>query len=494
MKSVNYRDFGAAGDGIQDDFAAIAAAHAYANEHGLPVEVHEGTYYINEVPEIAVIRTPVDWTGATIIIDDTHLADGHRKTGVFRVAPDKPKYTLPPMQSVARFQKKLDLTLPEPSVVRITDETTHRYLRGGSLANSGSPQTDILIVDTDGSIDPASPVMWEYKQVTSVEVFPMDAPMTIRGGHIITRTLPDIPLYEYYVRNLRVQRSNVTLEGILHTVEGEGENGAPYDAMISVSLCANVTLKDCVFTPHRIFRYRGKDEQMHTAGTYDLGAAWAVNLTIDGCSQTVDIKDGAYWGVMCSNYCKNTLVKNSSLSRFDAHEGVANVTIRDSELGISCVETIGIGTFLMENTTLYGYSCVALRPDYGSHWEGDMILRGCKWIPRGGRPLTTVLPVISGRNTENHDFGYPCTMPHTILLEDLFIDDSNAAEGGGICLFEDINPFRVSEEYEKKTAGTPAEYRTTDTLILRNVRTASGRECALSTNPFMFRSVRIVKE
>ena len=36
--AVFYKDFGAVGDGVTDDFHAIKAAHDYANEHKLPVK------------------------------------------------------------------------------------------------------------------------------------------------------------------------------------------------------------------------------------------------------------------------------------------------------------------------------------------------------------------------------------------------------------------------------------------------------------------------
>ena len=32
---VSYKEFGAVGDGVTNDFAAIRAAHAYANENGI---------------------------------------------------------------------------------------------------------------------------------------------------------------------------------------------------------------------------------------------------------------------------------------------------------------------------------------------------------------------------------------------------------------------------------------------------------------------------
>ena len=42
---VKYSDFGAIGDGVANDFAAIKAAHNYANERRLPVEGQPGRTY-----------------------------------------------------------------------------------------------------------------------------------------------------------------------------------------------------------------------------------------------------------------------------------------------------------------------------------------------------------------------------------------------------------------------------------------------------------------
>ena len=39
---VRYSDFGAKGDGKTDDIDAIAATHAFANEHGLTVKADDG--------------------------------------------------------------------------------------------------------------------------------------------------------------------------------------------------------------------------------------------------------------------------------------------------------------------------------------------------------------------------------------------------------------------------------------------------------------------
>ena len=74
MGLVRYSDFGAKGDGKTDDIDAIAATHAFANQHGLLVKADEGaTYYIGGKERTAVIRTDTDFGTAAFIIDDTEV-------------------------------------------------------------------------------------------------------------------------------------------------------------------------------------------------------------------------------------------------------------------------------------------------------------------------------------------------------------------------------------------------------------------------------------
>jgi hypothetical protein len=58
VRPVRYADFGAKGDGQADDIEAIAAAHAYANQHGLPVRADDNaTYYIGGRKRTVIIQT-----------------------------------------------------------------------------------------------------------------------------------------------------------------------------------------------------------------------------------------------------------------------------------------------------------------------------------------------------------------------------------------------------------------------------------------------------
>ena len=77
---VTYEEFGAVGDGVTDDFAAIYKAHEYAIRNGLPVVACDtATYYIHS-PVIdgeaceCKIRTDVNWGNASFVIDDRDIS------------------------------------------------------------------------------------------------------------------------------------------------------------------------------------------------------------------------------------------------------------------------------------------------------------------------------------------------------------------------------------------------------------------------------------
>ena len=60
-KYVTYEEFGAKGDGVTDDFAALFAAHKYANENGLDVRANDDAHYYIHSPlvdgEVEIIKS-----------------------------------------------------------------------------------------------------------------------------------------------------------------------------------------------------------------------------------------------------------------------------------------------------------------------------------------------------------------------------------------------------------------------------------------------------
>jgi hypothetical protein len=483
--SVRYREFGARGDGRTDDIDAIAAAHAFANQYGLAVRADEGaTYYIGGKERTAVIQTDTDFGTAAFLIDDREVRN--RGASVFTVASSLRPLKLTGISSLRRNQARIDVALPGPSLITATDSHVRRYIRFGPNQNDGSPQTDIFVVDGAGKVDENTPIIWDFDRITEITALPMDErTLHIKGGRFTTIANQAESRYTYYSRNIAIRRSNVVVDGLEHRVIGEGDHGAPYSGFINIHDCANVTVRNTVLTGRKTYGTIGSAGEPVSMGSYDVLVTRALNVSFVNCSQTNDINDRTYWGIMASNYSKNILYDSCKWSRFDAHMGVANATIRNSTLGHMGINAIGTGVLTVENSTIYGTNLINLRSDYGSTWQGEVVIRNSVFVPAGGRPVSASL--IGGRNTGSHDFGYTAYMPERITIESLYIDDSNHPDDyRGPAIFANFNPEMTDESYREAFP-----YVRTRKVILRNVTTASGKALRVSDNPFMFREVEI---
>jgi hypothetical protein len=219
-------------------------------------------------------------------------------------------------------------------------------------------------------------------------------------------------------------------------------------------------------------------------GSYDINVGRSTNVTFRNCTQFNDIHDTSLWGILGSNFSKNLTYDGVVFSRFDAHQGVANATIKNSVLGHQGVNIIGTGTFLIENTKVCGWSFINLREDYGSTWEGDIIIRNCEYFPRNGKKWSDAI-LIAGSNSGQHDFGYTCFMPKKITIDGLVIDDSNYQENyQGPKIFAPFNPAFTSGDYVEKYP-----YVITQEVIIENLTIKSGKPYLISNNPFLFRNV-----
>ena len=485
---VQYSDFGAKGDGKTDDIESIAAAHAFANAHGLPVKADAGaTYYIGGKARTAVIRTPTDFGKAAFIIDDTNVEN--REAPVFMVSSDKRPFHPEGLISLRKNQEKVNLTLPGPCLITVVNTHVKHYIRYGLNQNAGSPQTDIFIADKDGQVDRNAPIIWDFDQITGITALPIDQTLLhITGGRFTTIANRAESKYNYYSRNIAIRRSNVTVDGLEHHVTGEGDHGAPYGGFLHIGDCAYVTVKNSILTGRKTYNTIGSAGKPVSMGTYDLLVNRALNISFINCTQTNDINDTKYWGIMGSNFSKNLLFDGCVFSRFDAHQGVANATIRNSVLGHMGINAIGSGTFLVENSILLARNFINLRSDYGSTWQGELIIRNCVFKPFNGRPMSASL--VSGHYSGLHDFGYTCYMPERVIIENLKIDDASHPENyQGPALFADFNPDMKDETYREEFP-----YVKTKEVILKNVTTVSGKPLQVSNNAFMFRDVKVRKE
>ncbi len=436
---VTYEQFGAAGDGKTDDMEAIVRTHEYANANGLSVFAKEdATYYIGGKNKTAVIKTDTSWSTASFIIDDTELES--IGAWVFNVAPcESAKSVTGKISALSMDADNIGISLDSKSLVVLTDSNVKRYIRKGANQNSGSSQTDVIIVDENGNISPDTPLIWDFNAVTSATVYPIDEKtLTIKGGRFTTIANNAPSEYNYHARGIVIKRSNTVIDGLYHVVVNEGETGAPYSAFCSISYCADVTVRNSTFTGHKKYNTIGSAGTGVSMGTYDIGGTMAVNASFINCNQTNDITDGDYWGIAGTNYCKNLVFDGCVFSRFDAHQGVLNATVKNSVLGHHGIKLIGMGTALIENTTVLSDSFVDLRADYGSTWNGDLIIRNCKFYPTG---ITS--NIINAENTEDHDFGYTCYMPQRIEIDGLYVH-----RFGVSYLFSMVNSKHLTNDYD----------------------------------------------
>ena len=482
---VYYSDLGAAGDGISDDMIFIRATHAIANRFGLNVKADNDVLYnISGNKGSAIITTNTDFGNATFIVDDTDVED--HTSSIFEVKSKIAPFKIDKIKSLKKGQKKINIKIDQAGLVTVNDTNTRRFIRYGLNQNNGKGQTDIFIVDKKGIIDNSTPIIWDFNNISEMSCLLIDKEnLLIKGGKFITiANQVEEENHPYYSRNILINRSNVEINNLKHFIRGEGKHGAPYQGFISIKDASNVQVKNCLLTGHKTYQKIGNAGKIVSRGSYDLSVYRSVGVSFKNCRQTNDINDETFWGIFGSNYSKNLVFDKCNLSRFDAHMGVYNATIRNSTLGYMGIKLIGFGQFLIENSTIGGENLVTLRQDYGSTWKGNFKIKNCVFIP--SKTKSSTLSLFSGNNSGQHDFGYKCYMPNKIDINQLTIKDSHLEDYESLFVFSDFNTKMKNDNYKEAFP-----YMRTDTLKINGVKIVSKKQLELSKNPLMFKNLKI---
>ena len=452
IRNIYYKDYGAVGDGITDDFFALKACHDYANQWGHTVNADpKATYYIGKAngTQSITVQTDTYWNGCTFIWDDSDIDKPSESKAyqapIFKVTADASGYTLSgtklPVTSIASGSTTIGNWKPSGKVmVTLTDSTKRHYIRYGANQNNGSAQVEIVIVNSDGTIDPDTPIQWDYTTLSKMEVQPIDdTPIIISGGtkgqvdnygamgtfdnyHNINRTVIHTYFntapseYNYHARNIQITRSNVTIKNLEHILHDDVETAAPYSGWIAVNGCSDVVVEGMIVQMQKSFSTTGAEGTSVGMGSYEFAAGYANRLTWRHCRiSNFFEEDGrvTYDGNMGTNYCKNLMFDDVVNHSFDAHCGLYNGTIKDST--IEHLNFIGGGTIKYENVTVYTDGCssaILFRADYGSIWNGDIIIDGLTLKTSKASPTLSVV----GATYTNHYFGYTCYLPKTVSI------------------------------------------------------------------------------
>lgn len=461
---VTYEEFGAKCDGVYDDGIAIKLAHEYANQNNLDIKPdNTKTYYIKQTHSIPIFKN-TDFNNATFIIDDTVEVD--RKQHVFRVKSKKEKIQINSLNfTVNRSTIKLDnLKGHGMCLVQVVNSNKKQFIREGASANEGTDQQDYFIIDNEGAV--LTDIIWDFEQITSCTLYPMDDTyLTIKNANFITKSNGKELQSNYFDRGFAINRSNVILNNINHRVRDE-KPGSPYHGFICGQYCANILLKDCSVQSRMAYKVSGTSTWM---GTYDIEMFCVVNVKLDNVVD-VAFDNKQRWGVFASNFCKNIIIENSTLSRVDAHQGARNIAIRKSVIGNQGIRVIGSGLCLIEDSKiLNSTSLITLRSDYGSSWEGTLIVRRTYWQPDS----TYAYPrIINFSNSSNHDFGYTCYFPR-LIIDDLEVDDTKLLSNGSYSNIPIIN--NNTSMFGTDITGFRYPYHFTDSIECKNMRTKSDK-------------------
>jgi len=460
VEYVYYSDFGAAGDGVTDDFEAIVAAHDYANEHNLPVAADEGaTYYIGEASGTAIIRTNTTWTGATFIVDDTSLIPWQSSINTLFLVDGDEYVSGFDIDSLEKGQKHLGFAPGEDLLVTVENDNVMMYKRKFQHANDGIPMSDTFIVDAEGNI--LSDIVWDFDTITSCKAKRIGDPLVIDGGTFLFKVNRH-DSESYFARNIKIIRSNTTVQNLTMKIIDEVDASSPYSGFITIIETAHITLKNVTLDAYKTTKTQ--------IGTYALQINYSADVTLDNVVQGNDILDQGRWGIMNTNFCKDFVVKNSRLNRYDSHMGVTNCTIENSTIGANGVNLVGHGTFILKDSTVYNDCLIILRADYGATWDGDIYIENVDWYHSSSCPS-----VLYARNNSDHDFGYTCYQPHNIYIDGLDIYEYNAPAGEN---YPRILCYYVRDE----EIGTLSPYVLTERVVVNNLNTANGLPTYISFN------------
>ena len=133
---------------------------------------------------------------------------------------------------------------------------------------------------------------------------------------------------------------------------------------------------------------------------------------------------------MCA---RETRDKAGCLSRFDAHAGVYNATIIDSEL--DAIRLTGGGKFTLKNVKMHSDLLISLREDFGCTWRGDVEIENVRFFNK--REKTFLFGALF---YPHHNFGYQAYYPENIRIKNVSL--RYPAE---LHLFNDVTP---GEEYD----------------------------------------------
>ncbi|MDF2715696.1 MAG: hypothetical protein K0R28_2621 [Paenibacillus sp.] len=448
VAGVNYKMFGAKGDGKQDDGVQIKQAHAYANRSGVPVVNLSGEYWIKETNLISIL-TNVQWGHTKFHIDESFNSKSNPR---FQVSSRKSSGpialdTATKASLVAKLKPGTAI-IPELAnykncLVVVADSNDKIGFRYGEKYDGQSwAREELFYVEEHGRI--IGDLAWKFKDYTSLTAYPCDDNyLVIDGGTFYMSGDSPGKNYEGYKHNgFVVKRSRTIIRNQWVGLEPGKADVAldPRQGFYTFTYVYDVLLENVRLIPWE--QNRGGQGKDVPAGTYGIGGnrilcATFRNVTAEGSQ--------VHWGVFGTNLNKNFRVESCRLNRIDVHFHCWNLYVRDSEIGRFGLTVTGGGNLFIDNTTVMGNNFINFRNDFGSKWDGHIRLRNCRLV------VTNVNSDATGLlfNPGDFDYKYPIGYGRTIKVEDFIFDFTGSPEAKSVCRLMKISAFSKMKHGER---------------------------------------------
>jgi len=423
-----------------------------------------GSNKINGKSYPITVITDVDWQNASFIVDDTD-SDVDTSKSLFNVvslmsvstgkaiveykddiSSEVWQYKNIPKNS-NNLKSLVDAILNDSKVMSPTQKTYFnstnvialalndsgvKFYRSANTSNFYN-KTELILVDRNTG-EVLNDVENDYSEVTRIRAWPIpNRPISLKNAIFITRTLNQaVNLNDrnnaYVQRNIYINfTGNVHVSNVVHFLDenykkNNNQNnpiGNAYYGFIRLYNSAYIKLSNLALTPHNFAKY---NSGRNSYGTYDLTFDMTSFLNIDKlvyacntdphtCYDNTIVNDNV-WGLIGSNESKNVFITNSTVNRIDAHRGIRNLYISDTTIGSKGLVLTGSNYFYAKNLVVdRADQIIELRKDYGSSWDGVMILNHIKYVVSDRSSSPTIIT----SNNEQKNYGYSNYFPELYI-------------------------------------------------------------------------------
>lgn len=442
--SVNYRMFGAQGNGTDDDGVSIKAAHRFANQHQLPVVQTSGEFWITKTTAIP-IRTNVEWGNTIFHIDERF---NRKRIPRFAVSSQQERQVIElddkQKESLLQRLKPGVHQIPELAdyrncLISIVDENDQIGFRSGDRYSGQSwDREELFYVEEDGRI--LGDIAWPFNDYTKLVATPCDDSFLVisGGGFYLSGDNPGEKYTGYYSNGFRVERSRTIIQNQWVGLEPGKRDVSlePRSGFYTLSRVYNVTLENIRLIP---WEQNRKDPKKRVgAGTYGISGNRMLNCTFRNLTA-----EGTWlhWGVFGTNLNKNFRIQRCRLNRVDVHFHCWNLTIQDSQIGTRGISVTGGGDLSIENTEQTGNRFLNLRRDFGGKWDGDISIRNCKLMPVSNGSVNVIYS-----HPDAADYGYPIGCARSITVENFQFDFTAAPDSESAVWMFQIAKFSKNKD------------------------------------------------